>query len=334
MSSGRNFRQQIQDTFNEEELMGLCHDLGFDYEELPASLGKSGKIVELITCFYRDARLGQLVAALRESRPQTDWPDPQQIPPLADLFGESRLPYEPETVPVQSGLFIMGSDDEANASPQKEIDLPSFYIGKHPTTNRQYAEFLRQNADQDEPKVWAQRSAPTDKLAHPVTGVSWYDAQAYCRWLAKITGMEYRLPSEAEWEKAARGNDGRLYPWGETWVPGACHVDQAGPAAVTTYDEIASPYGCVDMLGNVQEWTSTLWGSELMTSDFPYPYQSDDGREDLAAGGRLPRAFRLHRGGSYRTEPEAIRCSSRGVSESGTKLKWRGFRVLLQTQNR
>jgi formylglycine-generating enzyme required for sulfatase activity len=335
MSLTQDLRQEIHDSFDEEELRELCLDLGFDYEDLPAALGKSGKIVELIRAFFRQDRLGHLIEGLKQHRPQASWPDPQLLPSLAELLGEPlkpRLPYEPETVPVPGGAFIMGSDDDPKASPQHEFLVASFHIGKFPVTNREYAEFLRHELHQEQPKKvgWELRQPPNEKLEHPVVGVSWPDAQAYCRWLSQQTEKVFRLPTEAEWEKAARGDDGRLYPWGETWLPEACHVSAEDTAAVSTYQAYASPYGCVDMLGNVQEWTSTLWGSDAQKSDFPYPYQADDGREDLEAESRLPGAYRVHRGGSYRSEPEEVRCSSRGASGSGSRLKWRGFRVLLE----
>jgi iron(II)-dependent oxidoreductase len=84
------------------------------------------------------------------------------------------------------------------------------------------------------------------------------------------------------------------------------------------------------MVGNVQQWTSTLWGSDLNENSFPYPYQPNDGREEPEADQRLHRLFRLHRGGSYRDEPAKLRCSARGYSDPDSKIRWRGFRVLLE----
>lgn len=334
-SQNQDLRQKIHDTFNEEELQQLSFDLSFDYEDLPNSLGKNGKIIELIKAFYSEDRLELLIDGLRQVRPKTSWPEPDLLLSLNELIGEPikpRLPYEPQTVPVLRGTAIIGNDDDPNACPQHEVPLPSFFLGKYPVTNQEYAEFLDQEPKQDEPlrAGWSLRQPPADKLLHPVVGVSWLDAQAYCRWLSEQTGKGYRLPTEAEWEKAARGGDGRLYPWGEEWLDGACHVNGQDTAAVNTYEAHANPYGCVDMLGNVQEWTSTLWGADSRKSDFPYPYQADDGREDPEDDTRLLGAFRVHRGGSYRTKEGEVQCSSRGASSSLSKIKWRGFRVLME----
>jgi formylglycine-generating enzyme required for sulfatase activity len=216
--------------------------------------------------------------------------------------------------------------------PQHELILPAYEIGKYPITNAQYAEFIKQEKQQAVPKKagWFLREPPPAKLDHPVVGVSWHDALAYCDWLSRQTGRGYRLPTEAEWEKAARGQAGQLYPWGNSWAAGRTNHGSNDTAAVTAFPAGASPYGCCDMVGNVQQWTSTLWGSDLDQNSFPYPYHPHDGREDPAADQRLHRLFRLHRGGSYRDEPAKLRCSARGYSDPDSKLRWRGFRVLLE----
>jgi formylglycine-generating enzyme required for sulfatase activity len=96
-----------------------------------------------------------------------------------------------------------------------------------------------------------------------VIGVTWYEAYAYCRWLAAITKQPYRLPTEAEWEKAARGTDKRLYPWGNQSWPGMCNIKDEGIGHTTPIDQYSpsgdSPYGVADMMGNVWEWCQTKW---------------------------------------------------------------------------
>ena len=254
------------------------------------------------------------------------------------------LPYEPETSLIPAGSFLMGCQRSPELTPkpdagvapeetpQHEVKLPAYRIGKYPISNVQYAEFIRQKKLQDVPKKagWFLREPPADKLDHPVIGVSWYDALAYCRWLSEQTGRTYRLPSEAEWEKAARGEEGQIYPWGNEWAAGRSNQGNQETTAVATYPTGASPYACLDMVGNVQQWTSTLWGTDLKRNTFPYPYRADDGREDLKAHQRLHRVFRIHRGGSFRDDPAKLRCSARGISDPDSKIRWRGFRVVLE----
>ncbi|GIK42054.1 MAG: hypothetical protein BroJett011_58870 [Chloroflexota bacterium] len=263
-----------------------------------------------------------------------------------------RLPFEPETILIPAGPFLLGSLPGDNIpveeTPQHEVVLPGYQIGQYPVTNAQYAEFIKREKQQEPPKKtgWFLREPPADKLDHPVVGVSWTDAQAYCRWLSDQTGRTYRLPTEAEWEKAAswveeQGSGGlpgaersagerkRQYPWGDEWEDGHCNFGSDDTTAVTAYPEGVSPYGCYDMLGNVQEWTSTLWGSDPKENAFPYPYRASDGREE-ANPTHLHRVYRVYRGGSFRDEPGKLRCSVRGNSDPESKIRWRGFRVVLE----
>ncbi len=244
--------------------------------------------------------------------------------------------YEPETILIPAGPFLMGSSPGENIpaeeTPLHEVILPAYRIGRYPVTNAQYAAFVQAEKGQEVPKKtgWFLREPPADKLDHPVVAVSWYDARAYCDWLSVRTGRLYRLPTEAEWEKAARGEDGRPYPWGKTWEPDRCNTAGDETTPVTTYPEGLSPYGCGDMAGNVQEWTSTLWGSDPNQNAFPYPYRPSDGREDPTAEQRLHRVYRLVRGGSFRDEPARLRCYARSNSAPDSRVRWRGFRVVLE----
>lgn len=247
-----------------------------------------------------------------------------------------RLPYEPETVMIPEGKFTMGSksgeESSEDETPHHEVSLPAYRIGRYPITNEQYVEFLQHVKEQEPPRKvgWFLRQPPADKLEHPVVGVSWGDAQAYCQWLSEQTSRNYRLPTEAEWEKASRGVDSRIYPWGNQWEPENCQIDADDTAPVDAHATGASPYGCHDMSGNVQEWTSTLWGADRKTCDFPYPYQSMDGREDMEAENRFPKVYRVHRGGAFSDRPEMLRCSARGHALSESATRKRGFRVVLE----
>ncbi len=207
-----SLRECLTALFNREELKDLCFDLNVNFEEFNDTV--SAIVRGLIIRCEQTGNVPDLIARCRELRPGAAWPDASRPYLLADLLGESVkliLPFEPETVGIQAGTFWMGSQSDKRIaeweSPLHEISLPAFYIGKYPVTNEQYAEFVKQELQQDMPRKagWKFRQPPDGKLDYPVVGVSWQDAQLYCRWLSTQTGRKYRLPTEAEWEKAAKG---------------------------------------------------------------------------------------------------------------------------------
>ncbi len=233
-----------------------------------------------------------------------------------------RLSYEPETVYIPSGLFWMGTDDlEAPVyeKPFHRVALPSFRMGKFPVTNRQYAEFIRQTKLIVPPEMgWSGQNPPADRLDYPVQGVTWYDALEYCQWLSTKTGRVYRLPTEAQWEKAARGEDGRRYPWGGNWdtAPG---------------DKSPGYYGCHDMVGNVREWTLTLWGQNRMQPDPGcfYPWV-EDARNEPSANKLIRRVIR---GAGHNDMPESQTCFARNAyapDKPGPPGNRHGFRVSME----
>jgi formylglycine-generating enzyme required for sulfatase activity len=247
-------------------------------------------------------------------------------------------PFEPETLLIPAGPFMLGSDDgPLEEKPAHEVTLPDFRLGKFPVTVAQYAEFIKQVKLQELPnmKGWSLlREPPAAKLDHPVVGVSWPEAEAYCQWLSQQTGRVYRLPYEPEWEKAASwaGEHQRPYPWGDEFNPNHCNGKGASreeTSPVGTYSPQGdSPYGCADMAGNVQEWTRSLWGDAPQPCAFLYPYQAEDGRESLAADQQ--QRYRVVRGGSFRDEPARLRCSARVGASPSSRNSWRGFRVVLE----
>jgi hypothetical protein len=154
-----------------------------------------------------------------------------------------------ETIQIPAGDYPVGPGG------QREL-VEGFKISRYPVTNLQYQRFLAQNPDHPAPDPWDQttRACPPEFANHPVTHVSWDDAQAYCRWAGK------RLPSAREWEAAAQGKVGRRYPYGDEPLPDAANtieVDVNSPSPVGMFPAGASPFGLVDMAGNVWEWTST-----------------------------------------------------------------------------
>lgn len=229
-------------------------------------------------------------------------------------------------VPV--GEFLMGSrDDDRQAEkiekPQHRLYLPAYYIDKTPVTNVEFGrfmvaggyansvywveaiaaqrwidgQFIYRSEKYIQPRYWEDKK--WNQPEQPVVGVSWYEALAYARWAGK------RLPTEAEWEKAARGSDGLLYPWGNTWESGRANTKEASHGQTTPVAQYAgkgdSPYGALDMVGNVWEWCSTRWG-------YDYPYTPDDGREELGGGDNMVRVLR---GGSWASKQESARCAAR-----------------------
>jgi formylglycine-generating enzyme required for sulfatase activity len=232
---------------------------------------------------------------------------------------------------VPPGPFLMGSDNDDDPQaydselPQHEVRLPGYWIGRYPVTVAQYRDFVEKSGrDVDERSL----KDPDD---HPVCYVNWRDALAYCRWLNERTGLPVTLPSEAEWEKAARGTDGRIYPWGdEDPTAELCNFDRNvdDTTPVGNYSpEGDSPYECADMAGNVWEWTRSLWGEDWQEPDFDYPYDSEDGREDLEAGDDVRRVVR---GGSFGLTEYLVRCAYRNGLNLPLNRSWnRGFRVVV-----
>lgn len=222
-----------------------------------------------------------------------------------------------EMVLVPAGPFTIGGKENYEGGKVNQITLPAFRIGKYPVTNLQYAAFVTATG-YAAPRHWRGTQPSPGLRNHPVVYVSWRDAVAYCAWLSQERSEIVRLPTEAEWEKAARGTDGRVFPWGNE-EPNAnrCNfeLEIGGTTPVGIYQFGASPFGTLDLAGNVWEWTSSLYKD--------YPYKADDGREDAAAAGR-----RVVRGGSFVSARNFVRCACRNVSDPDSRSGYIGFRVV------
>lgn len=250
-----------------------------------------------------------------------------------------RMPLIFDWVTVPSGLFLMGSDPARDPAaldseyPQHELLVSEFRIARIPVTIAQFAAFIRvtgyRTTAEQAGWAWAwvdsawtlvrnacwlhpagpDSSAP-DRAHYPVTQVSWHDAQAFCQWAG------VRLPTEIEWEKAARGTDGRIYPWGDQ-LPDAdlCNCDDLlhETTPVGKYPYGASPYGVLDMSGNVWEWCQTQWRTNYAAPDL----------DDLGV-----QAPRLARGGSFANDAGFVRCASRGRLNPNFRDSGIGFRVV------
>lgn len=153
-----------------------------------------------------------------------------------------------EMVYVPAGWFTMGHNDNIRShGPQHEVYLDAFWFDRTEVTNADFTAFLEETGYTN--VNWAFTPGGNPDL--PVVDVIWRDADAYCRWLDK------RLPTEAEWEKAARGTDGRIFPWGNEWDPRKANTSEAGYGQlqpVGSFPDGASPYGALDMAGNAVEW--------------------------------------------------------------------------------
>ncbi|MEM7334739.1 MAG: SUMF1/EgtB/PvdO family nonheme iron enzyme [Chloroflexota bacterium] len=238
------------------------------------------------------------------------------------------LPFEPELVFVPEGTFLMGTDEYPAESPSHTVSLANYAISKYPITNLLYFEFVCQtNYDVPNKRDWFLGQPLKNRQDLPVVGVSWHDALAYCHWLSEQTRKTYRLPTEAEWEKAARGPNGRLYPWGNDWRDKQCNQGNVKLTAVNAYDHSSSHYDCVDLIGNVQQWTSTLWGDDRKVPQFSYPYQHDEREQMEAEDGRF-RLRRIVRGASYSDSIEASRLTNRRSARPQQTTLTRGFRIV------
>ncbi len=228
----------------------------------------------------------------------------------------------PELIFIPAGPFLMGSEinDLAahdNEKPRHEVRLEDFKIGRYPVTNAQYAAFIKETGKLH-PSPWEDKFPPTHLLDHPVVKISYIEAEAYCHWLAQVTGKPFRLPTEYEWEKAARGalSNDRQYTWATGETENRCNTKEAGiggPTPVTRYEHTsASPFDVVDMLGNVWEWTENWYGR----------YDTSE-HESVNYG----RTYKVVRGGSWSNPLSRARISCRGRYKPGVKRPYLGFRV-------
>ena len=256
----------------------------------------------------------------------------------------------PETVTIPAGDFAMGSDDgEPDERPAHRVFVDAFEISVQAVTNHDYARFVRATghrapgvhelplvvtAGKEEREgafretaaayAWLDGEPPRERLDHPVTLVRWDDAVAYCSWLTAATGRRFRLPTEAEWEKAARGGlKGQVYPWGDRFDQTRANfladpADRARRGTTPCRTFPANDYGVFDAIGNVWEWVSDWYGAEIYAE----------------AGRRNPQGppdglMRLVRGGAWLVaDVRMLRCSHRHKVPPDTYSYAIGFRIV------
>jgi toxoflavin biosynthesis protein ToxD len=245
-----------------------------------------------------------------------------------------------EFVGVPAGKFLMGSkDDNKLAFPEERtqctVEIPyDYWIGKYPVTNEQFAKFVASAQYPFDQGDWQK------KANHPVVNVTWHDAMAYCQWLndtlrSELKDRTLRLPTEAEWEKAARGGlssvadegdteGAREWPWGNEFYQNKCNSSEGGKGGTTPVGAYSprgdSLYDAADMAGNVWEWCHSLY--------MPYPYEANDGRENETGS-----ASRVSRGGSWADTKKYARCAYRETNVPTYSGEFNGFRVVVSPAN-
>jgi len=271
------------------------------------------------------AQAGEVLAVLGDNR---DFDELMEVPAGPFLVGtrEGDIPI----LVVRLGGRLERYESE---TPQREVTLPVFKIGKYPVTSAQYRRFVEATG-----RAWRSPEARRLERANcPAANVTWHDARAYCAWLTgvwraagKIADDEVvRLPTEAEWEKAARGSDGRVYPWGNEWNEAKCNSGELGlgtTCAVGMFPDGANLYGCLDVVGQVWEWTTSLWGKSWSKPEFQYPYDPTDGRENMRARDDVGRVVR---GGSFFHDRVFARCVCRDRNYPDDTWDYLGFRVVV-----
>jgi formylglycine-generating enzyme required for sulfatase activity len=226
-------------------------------------------------------------------------------------------PVREEMASIPAGPFIRGTDhDGFDERPQRTLVLDAFAIDRYEVTNFQYQQFVDATGHRKSgpPSRYAKNMSRMRGINQPVVYVSWEDAEAYCHWKGK------RLPTEAEWEKAMRGTDGRLWPWGNeeqangaNWARVQDGYDVAAPVGAVLTDK--SPYGVMDGAGNVMEWVGD-WYAETYFKEAPEqnPQSPEYG------------TFRVLRGGGYATTGADIRITSRSKMVADFRDETIGFR--------
>lgn len=339
--SGQKVKQLQQILLQAYDHNSLAQMVRFELDGHLDTIAEGGtfadRVFNLIIWAERQGRLRNLLEGAKAGNPQNAQ--------LQEFVGSLLREIAPTPVPTSSprrlqtpvafdwchvpaGPFYMGSTPQqieqifelGQEGPQKLQYVDEYSITRTPITNAQFAQFTSTTGytttaeKSGSEQTWQHPTGPnsTAKMDHPVVCVSWHDALAFCDWAG------VKLPSEVQWEKAARGDDARIYPWGDD-VPNEEHCNFNRNVGTTTavgkYPNGVSLYGCLDMAGNVWEWTSSLYK--------PYPYDANDGREDLEDSGT-----RMLRGGSCNVNDNYVRCAVRFYFDPTVDNYDIGFRVM------
>ncbi len=223
-------------------------------------------------------------------------------------------------VRIPAGEFMMGSDALADPlalpaeQPRHLVSVSDYYLGQYPVTNAQFAVGAQ--------ALKLEWESPPGQETLPAVNVTWDEAAAFCQWLSRSTGFAFRLPTEAEWEKAARGPDGRIYPWGEAWEAARVNADhtQTGPTAVGRFSPHGdSPFGLADMSGNVWEWCADQFA--------PDEYAARDQAQVRDPRGPDEGEGCVVRGGAFDSSARQARCAYRNWDYPFKRRRNVGFRL-------
>jgi formylglycine-generating enzyme required for sulfatase activity len=241
---------------------------------------------------------------------------PPETNPVAVANTAKSLPAG--VVEVPGGEIALGGGE--TKLPVERAIVKDFAIAETEVTNAEYAEFIRQT-NHDAPPDWKDGRFPAGTEDFPVTNVSFADAAEFCKWLEKKIGLPVRLPTEAEWEMAARGATQNKYPWGSDWKKDAANSKENGGkiAAVRSFPLNRSPFGAFDMAGNVWEWTLDKVGKNETVTD-------EAVKKALAAG----QVLRVVKGGSAQTPAAQISAQARYEIPENTRVSSVGFRYLIE----
>ena len=244
-------------------------------------------------------------------------PVPTRTPVPPTPLPSPEVDLYPGMIFIPAGEFTMGSERYGNERPVHEVYLDPFYVDKYEVTNADYRQCVEVGVCEPpaETSSYTRDSyyGSSQYDDYPVVWVSWYDARTYCQWVDK------RLPTEAEWEKAARGTDGRIYPWGDGFDSSNCNCSESGIGDTTWVGQYSpqgdSPYGVADMAGNVYEWVAD-WYDEGY-----YGREADRNPQGPSSG-----QYKVARGGSWRDNRNDVRCPDRGWCAPDFSFYHKGFR--------
>jgi formylglycine-generating enzyme required for sulfatase activity len=330
--------QELKELLREVDptnLQGLYEQLNL-YDRIRDNISRLTAVLSdmnaLTPSMHTDSGFNELYAAIERRMKERPPALSREAPRSVEVT--EKLDFEPEMVDIAEGTFTMGSAPgdgiPAYEAIPTEVHLPAFRIGVSPITNTLFEAYLNKKDISPNPILgWDGQSVPEEMRDLPVAGVTWFEARDYCVWLSEVTGHQYSLPNEAQWEKACRGGNTSLYPWGNEYDPKRSNHNGDTLAAVKAFPP-QNDFGLYDLVGNIRQWTRTIWGRMRPAPDklYAYPWNDDKRRNDLSVDSGM---WRVVRGCSYRDHQGMLRSAARErqlPGERGFPERRYGFRVV------